>query len=66
MYSLVRIGSAEYAYTSYSRYVRALDHAWSVGLVPEPLPSTIGSEMLNVAPNLRGVDADLTDLPKDA
>jgi hypothetical protein len=65
MYSLVRIGSAEYAYTSYNRYVRALDQAWSAGLVPEPLPSTQGSELLNVARNLRGVDADLHDLAED-
>jgi hypothetical protein len=62
-YSLVRVGSAEYAYTSYNRYVEALDRAWSSGLVPEPLPNTLGSELLEVAPNLKGVDADI-DVPQ--
>jgi hypothetical protein len=61
-YSLIRVGSAEYAYTSYSHHVRALGQAWSSGLVPEPLPSTLGSELLDVAPNLKGVDADLDDV----
>jgi hypothetical protein len=61
-YSLVRVGSAEYAYTSYSGYVRALGQAWSTGLVPAPLPSAVGSELLDVAPNLKGVDSDLDQL----
>jgi hypothetical protein len=60
-YSLVRVGTAEYAYTTYNRYVEALGRAWSAGLVPEPLPSTVGSELLEVAPNLKGVDADIDD-----
>jgi hypothetical protein len=60
-YSLVRVGSAEYAYTNYNRYIEALGRAWSAGLVPEPLPSTLGSELLEVAPNLKGVDADIDD-----
>jgi hypothetical protein len=60
-YSLVRVGSAEYAYTTYNRYVEALGRAWSSGLVPEPLPNTLGSELLEVAPNLKGVDADIDD-----
>ena len=62
-YSLVRVGSAEYAYTSYNRYVEALNRAWSLGLVPDPLPNTLGSELLAVAPNLKGVDADI-DVPQ--
>jgi hypothetical protein len=62
-YSLVRVGPAEYAFTSYNRYVDALNRAWSAGLVPEPLPNTLGSELLEVAPNLKGVDADI-DVPQ--
>jgi hypothetical protein len=61
-YSLIRIGSSEYAYTSYSHHVRALGQAWSAGLVPEPLPRTLGSELLAVAPNLKSVDADLDEV----
>jgi hypothetical protein len=57
-YSLLRVGSAEHAYTDYDRYVRALSQTWSSGLVPEPLPSAVGSELLDVAPNLSGIDSD--------
>jgi hypothetical protein len=60
-YSLVKVGAAEYAFTSYERYVAALKHVWSAELVPEPLPSVVGSELLEVAPNLRAVDPDLDD-----
>lgn len=45
--------------TSYDRYVAALKHVWSAGLVPEALPSASGSQLLEVAPNLRAVDPDL-------
>lgn len=62
-YSLIKVGSAEYAYTSYKRHVRALGQAWHLGLVPQPLPSSLGSELLDKAPNLKSVDADLEDLP---
>jgi hypothetical protein len=44
--------------------LRALGQAWDagLGLVPEPLPSALGRDLLRVAPGLRGVDADLTGL----
>jgi hypothetical protein len=61
-YSLIKVGEAEYAFSSYDRYVAALKHVWSAELVPEPLPSAVGSELLEVAPNLRAVDPDLDDL----
>lgn len=58
-YSLVRVGDAVYAFTSYERYVAALKHEWRAGLVPEPLPSARGSRLLEVAPKLRAIDPDL-------
>jgi hypothetical protein len=65
-YSLVRLGAVEFAYTTYDGYVRALGQAWSAGFVPQPLGLVEGSRLLEVAPNLRAVDADLSDLqPSD-
>jgi len=61
-YTLVRVGSVEFAYTDYDRYLRALGQAWGAGLVPDPLPSTTGTQLLGITPNLRGVDLDLADL----
>jgi hypothetical protein len=61
-YSLVEVGGAEYAFTSHDRYVAALKHVWSAELVPKPRPSAVGSELLEVAPNLRAVDPDLDRL----
>lgn len=61
-YSLLRVGAAEFAYTTYERYVRALDQAWAAGFVPEQLGLVEGSKLLDVAPNLRDIDADLADL----
>jgi hypothetical protein len=61
-YSLLRVGAAEFAYTTYDRYVRALDHAWTAGFMPEPLGLVEGSRVLEVARNLRAIDADLADL----
>jgi hypothetical protein len=61
-YSLLRVGAAEFAYTTYDRYVRALNQAWTAGFVPEALGLVEGSRLLEVAPNLRAVDADLADL----
>lgn len=61
-YSLIRIGRIEFAYTGYDRYVAALKQVWAAGLVPEPLPSAEGAQLLDVAPNLQGVDSDLSDL----
>jgi hypothetical protein len=61
-YSLVRVGSVEYAYTGYSQLLRALGEVWSAGLVPQPLPSAMGSDLLDAAPNLNGVDSELAGL----
>jgi hypothetical protein len=61
-YSVLRVGLAEFAYTTYDAYVRALGQAWSAGLIPQPLGAITGDRLLDVAPNLRGVDADLTNL----
>jgi hypothetical protein len=61
-YSLLRVGAAEFAYTTYDRYVRALDQVWSAGLVPEPLGLVEGSRLLEVVPNLRDIDGDLSEL----
>jgi hypothetical protein len=61
-YSVVRIGTAEFAYTSYNAYVRALGQAWRAGFIPHPLGAVAGERLLEIAPNLRGVDADLTSL----
>jgi hypothetical protein len=60
-YSVLRLGAAEFAYTTYDAYVGALGEAWA-GLVPQPLGAVTGDGLLDVAPNLRGVDADLTNL----
>lgn len=57
-YSLVRVGSAEYAFTDHDRYVRSLRHVWGAGLVAQPLRSAIGAELPDVAPNLKAVDPD--------
>jgi hypothetical protein len=61
-YALFRVAGTPFAYSEYEAYVRALDQVWSVGLVPEPLPSALGSELGRVAPGLGGVDRDLADL----
>jgi hypothetical protein len=61
-YSLVRVAQTEFAYTTYDLYTRALAQLWDSGLVPEPLPSTKGSELLDVAPNLQAVDLDPDEL----
>jgi hypothetical protein len=61
-YSLVRVGTAEYAFADYERYVRALRHLWDSQLVPQPLPGVIGSKLLDVAPNLKAVDPNPDDL----
>jgi hypothetical protein len=61
-YSLVRVGSAEYAFTDHDRYVRSLRHVWGAQLVAEPLRSAMGAELQDVAPNLKAVDPDPDDL----
>ena len=61
-YTLIRIGSAEFAYTDSDRYRAGLGQAWEAGFVPEPLPTATGRDLVQAAPNLRGVNLDLTDL----
>jgi hypothetical protein len=61
-YSLVSVGDVEYAFSSYESYTRAMSEIWSAGLVPEPLPSTLGADLPSVAPRLRDVDPDLGDM----
>jgi hypothetical protein len=61
-YSLLRVGAAEFAYSTYERYVSALAQAWDAGLVPQSLRAVDGAQLLEAAPNLRGVDLDLTGL----
>ena len=57
-YALLRIGSLEFAYTTWDRYLRALGQAWSAGFVPDPLPSTMGRDISCAADSLGGVDVD--------
>jgi hypothetical protein len=61
-YSIVRVDSAEYAFTDHDRYVRSLRHVWAARLVAEPLRSATGAELHDVAPNLKAVDPDPEDL----
>jgi len=63
-YSLIRIGGAEFAYTNYGQYTRALGDAWAAGLIPESPPSVVGRALPRVAPRLRGVDSDLGELSR--
>ena len=65
-YALIRIGSTEFAYTGFDGYLRALGQAWEAGFVPDPLPTSKGRDLPEVAPGLCGVDLDLGDLsPSD-
>jgi hypothetical protein len=61
-YSLVRVGEVDYAYTDYDAYVRALGQIWAAGLVADHCTGALGTELLDAAPNLRGVDLDLADM----
>ena len=61
-YTRVRIGVAEFAFTSYESYVAALQQAWRAGFVPEPRGSGRGAEPGDAVPTLRSVDSDLGDL----
>jgi hypothetical protein len=61
-YTLIRLGSADFAFTDTDCYLRALGQAWDAGLVPQPRPNTLGSRLPEVAPNLQGIDLDLGDL----
>jgi hypothetical protein len=58
-YSVIRIGSGHYAYTTYDRFVRGLKHAWDAGLVPEQGEGAVpGAALPERAPRLRGLDPD--------
>ncbi|HYN90855.1 MAG TPA: hypothetical protein VER75_02960 [Thermoleophilaceae bacterium] len=61
-YSILKVGTAEFAYTRYDQFVQALAQAWALGLVPEARPSALGSALPDAAPGLRGVDSDLSGL----
>jgi hypothetical protein len=61
-YSLVRVGEVDYAFSDYHAYVRALGQIWAAGLVADNCTGALGTELLDVAPNLRGVDLDLADM----
>jgi hypothetical protein len=63
-YSLIRIGVADFAFSDTDHYLRALGQAWDAGLVPDPRPSALGSELGEAAPNLLGVDCDLGELTR--
>lgn len=66
-YTLVSIGSVQFAFTRYHVLVRALTNAWDAGHVPTCGPGGVAaSDLLEAAPALRGVDTDLGDLrPSD-
>ena len=60
-YSIVRLGSTEFAFSDYELYVSALNLAWAAGFVPDHGPSSVpGFDLPDVAPSLRGVDVDIT------
>lgn len=61
-YSLVKVGALQFAYSTYEGYARALREAWDAGFVPEPLGSAKGSRLLENAPSLVAVDAELSSL----
>jgi len=65
-YALMRVKAAQFAFSDYDAYTRALGEVWAAGLVPEPMPSTLGADLADAAPNLRALDPDLADLrPSD-
>jgi hypothetical protein len=64
-YSLVRVESVEFAYADHDLFIEALGQVWDAGLVPEPLPSVAGVRLREAAPNLAGIDVDLSDLRPD-
>jgi hypothetical protein len=60
-YSLVSIGDADFAYTHYGQYARALQDVWAAGLVPETHAAVLGTDLPQAAPHLRGIDSDLAE-----
>jgi hypothetical protein len=62
-YSIVRVGGVQYAFTSYEAHVRALHQVWAAGLIPSSGPAAVrGADLPDFAPELKGVDVDLTDI----
>jgi hypothetical protein len=61
-YAVIRVEAVEFAYSEYDRYLRALAQAWEAGFAPDVLPSTLGRDLPQVAPALRGVNVDLSGL----
>jgi hypothetical protein len=60
-YSIVRLGSTEFAFSDYGLYVSALKLAWAAGFIPDHGPSSVpGADLPEVAPSLRGADVDIT------
>ena len=63
-YSLIRVPGAEFAYTNYTQYARALGDAWAAGFIPETPPAVVGRALPGAAPRLLGVDSDLADFSR--
>jgi hypothetical protein len=62
-YSVISVGSVQFAYTTYEAHARALNQIWDAGLVPGSAPTAVrGVDLPKVAPKLQGVDLDLSDL----
>jgi hypothetical protein len=61
-YAVIRIGTADYAYTTCGGYLKALGQAWAAGLSPEPRPGAMGRDLSGVARPFGGVDVDLSEL----
>jgi len=60
-YSIIRIGTREYAFSRYSDYIAGLRAAWAVGLVPDQGPSSVpGIALPEIAGSLKGVDVDVS------
>jgi hypothetical protein len=57
-YALLRIGTVEFAYTTWDRYLRAMGQAWAAGFVPDPLPSRMGRDISCRPASLGGIDVD--------
>jgi hypothetical protein len=63
-YRLIRMAGADFAYTNYGQYARALRDVWAAGLVPETPSAVVGKALPRAAPRLRGVDSDLAALSR--
>jgi len=58
-YSIVTVGSFQFAFSTYETYMHGLEQIWEAGLVGEPAPSAFGHQLPGAAPNLRAIDPDL-------